>query len=227
MLRLTKIKARCTFQQPAFKWRQRGFTLIELLVSIAIMALISIGAFSFLSSTSQSSQTLNAHQQRLLTLERMQGVIANDLAQWVNRPIRDEQGDSLPAFVLDTSGALEFSRRGLSNPLDKTRSDLLRVRYEMRGTQFWRLTWATLDRIPGQQPFAAPLGPRGLQVQWRVQASPQARIERVWPSINSGATGQSQTVLTQGAPEVVELQLHIAPWGDIRRLYWMPGNDTQ
>lgn len=206
---------------------ERGFTLIELLIAIAIMAIITIGAFTFLTSTSQTSETLNAHQRRLLTLERMQGVISNDLTQFVNRPIRDELGDPMPAFMLDPSGAVEFSRRGLSNPLDKNRSDLLRVRYEVRGDQLWRMTWGTLDRIPGQKPYAAPLGPRGIKVRWRVQANPYAPIGSVWPSISSGATAQSQSVLTAGAPEVVELQFNLVPWGDIRRVFWLPGNDFQ
>ncbi|WP_146089172.1 type II secretion system minor pseudopilin GspJ, partial [Amnimonas aquatica] len=202
--------------------RERGFTLIELLVAMVIMALMSLGAFNFLSSTSRSAEHLGERQRDLLALERLQAVIASDLSQWVDRPIRDELGDSLPSFVLATDGSLEFTRRGLSNPLDKQRSDLLRVRYEIRDQRVWRLTWMTLDRLPGMKPVAAPLGPRGMTVGWRVRGSASARVESVWPSVSSGATGQSRSVLTQGAPQLVELRLNMAPWGDIRRLYWMP-----
>lgn len=206
--------------------RQRGFTLIELLVSMAIMALISMGAFGLLSSTSTTAERLSVRQQDLLALERLQSVLANDLAQWVDRPIRDELGDALPAFVLEPGGALEFTRRGLSNPLDKTRSDLLRVRYEVRDGRFWRLSWSTLDRLPGMRPMAAPLGPKGLGLRWRVQGDAGGKIGSVWPDTASGATGQSRTVLDQGAPEIVNLEMKIAPWGDIRRVYWMPGHDS-
>lgn len=205
---------------------QRGFTLIELLVAMAIMALISVGAFGLLSSTSTSAEHLASRQKDLLALERLQSTVASDLSQWVDRPIRDELGDGLASFVLEPGGALEFTRRGLSNPLDKTRSDLLRVRYEVRNGRFWRLTWTTLDRLPGMRPLAAPLGPKNLSLRWRVQGEAGGKIGSVWPDIASGATGQSRTVLDQGAPEVVNLEMKIAPWGDIRRVYWMPGHDS-
>lgn len=204
---------------------QRGFTLIELLVAIAIMAVLSVGAFNFLHSTSVASERLGKRQQELLALERLQGVIANDLSQWVNRPIRDELGDGLPPFVLEPGGALEFTRRGFSNPLDKTRSDMLRVRYELRDGRFWRLTWTTLDRLPGIKPVAAPLGPKGLSLRWRVLSQSDGKVGQVWPDTSSGASGQSRTVLDQGAPEVVNLEMRLPPWGEIRRVYWMPGND--
>ena len=73
--------------------RERGFTLIELLVAMVIMALMSLGAFNFLSSTSRSAEHLGERQRDLLALERLQAVIASDLSQWVDRPIRDELGD--------------------------------------------------------------------------------------------------------------------------------------
>lgn len=205
---------------------ERGFTLIELLVAITIMALISVGAFGFLSGTSRTAERLNDKQKELLALERMQSVIANDLAQWVDRPIRDELGDSLPPFVLSADGALEFTRRGLSNPLDKPRSDMLRVRYEMRGKQLWRLTWLTLDRMPGLKPIESPLGPQLEKLRWRVRSNNTSRIEEVWPPTSSGATGISGAVLDKGAPALLNLELDVPPWGDIRRIYLLPDNDN-
>lgn len=206
---------------------QRGFTLIELLVSIAIMALVSVGAFSLLTSTMVTGERVTARQQQLLGLERLQGVIANDLAQWVDRPLRYEFGDPLPPFVLAPDGSLEFTRRGLSNPLDKPRSDMLRVRYELRGDQLWRLSWNTLDRMPGMLPSSTPLGPAGVSLRWQVQAAPGSRQQSVWPSTDSGATGQSRAVLTAGAPEIVNLVLRLQPWGEIRRVYALPSHDPQ
>ncbi|MEL0028548.1 MAG: type II secretion system minor pseudopilin GspJ [Perlucidibaca sp.] len=205
---------------------QRGFTLVELLVAMAILAVLSIGAFQFLRNTSVSAQHLGQRQQDLLALERLQGVIANDLSQWVDRPIRDELGDSLPSFVLEPGGALEFTRRGFSNPLDRTRSDMLRVRYELRGDRLWRLTWTTLDRLPGMKPVAAPLGPKGMTLRWRVLARAGGKVGEVWPDISSGASGQSRTVLDRGAPEVVNLELKLPPWGNLRRVYWIPGHES-
>lgn len=204
----------------------RGFTLIELLVSMAILAIISLGAYSFLSSTSATALRVQERQAKLLALARLQGVIAQDLSQWVNRPIRDELGDALPPFVLEPDGSLEFTRRGLSNPLDKARSDLLRVRYEMRGKRLWRLTWNTLDRLPGQKPLAAPLGPKDVTLRWRVQAAPSSPVLSLWPATTSGANASNRNVVTEGAPEVVDLQLQVAPWGEIRRVFLLPSYDA-
>lgn len=207
--------------------RQRGFTLIELLVSMAILAVISLGAYGFLSSTSATALKVQERQARLLSLARLQGVIAQDLSQWVNRPIRDELGDPLPPFVLEPGGALEFTRRGLSNPLDKPRSDLIRIRYEMRGQRLWRLSWNTLDRLPGQQPLASPLGPEGLAVRWRVQNGPDAQVLAIWPATSAGANASNRNIVTEGAPETVDLQMQIAPWGELRRVYGLPGHDAR
>lgn len=206
--------------------RQRGFTLIELLIAIAILALVSAGAYRFLTQTSLTATRLQEREQRLLALSRLQSVLAGDLSQWVDRSVRDELGDPLPAFVLEPGGALEFTRRGLSNPLDRPRSDLVRVRYELRGDQVWRLTWTSLDRLPGQQPVAAPLGPRGVTWRWRVLSATGGRVEAVWPPPVSGGTATSRN-LSAGAPALVDLTLQIAPWGDLRRAYGMPGHDAQ
>jgi len=205
---------------------QRGFTLIELLVSMAILAIISLGAYGFLSSTSSTALRVQERQARLLSVARLQGVIAQDLSQWVNRPIRDELGDALPPFVLEPEGALEFTRRGLSNPLDKPRSDLIRIRYEMRGNRLWRLSWNTLDRLPGQKPLASPLGPEGLSLRWRVQAGPNAQVLSIWPAISAGANASNRNIVTEGAPQVVDLQMQVSPWGDLRRVYLLPGHDA-
>jgi general secretion pathway protein J len=203
---------------------QRGFTLIELLLAISILGLMSLGAYQFLANTSQSALRLNERQQELLAVERLQAVIAADLDQWVNRPIRDELGDPLPAFVLEPSGAMEFTRRGLSNPLDKPRSDMLRVRYEVREGRLWRLTWTTLDRLQGMKPLESPVGPKELQLQWRVQASPGTSVEQFWPPADAGGSARARSQ-TRGAPEIVNLDLDVEPWGRIRRIYWMPSND--
>ena len=205
---------------------QRGFTLIELLVSMAILAIISLGAYGFLASTSSTALRVQERQARLLAVARLQGIIAQDLSQWVNRPIRGELGDALPPFVLEPGGALEFTRRGLSNPLDKPRSDLIRIRYEMRGQRLWRLSWNTLDRLPGQKPLASPLGPDGLTLRWRVQAAPTAPVLSIWPETSAGANASNRNIVTEGAPNVVDLQMRISPWGELRRVYLLPGHDA-
>lgn len=205
---------------------QQGFTLIELVIAIAILALVSIGAYQFLTSTSLLARGVQLREQKLMSLARLQSVLENDLTQWVDRPVRDELGSQLPSFILDSAGNLEFTRRGLANPLDRNRSDLLRVRYELRGDQLWRLSWGTLDRLPGLQPLATPIGPRGVSLRWRVQADPGKPVQLIWPPLVAGATASNIGLANAGAPQIIDLSLRIAPWGELRRVYELPGHDA-
>lgn len=205
---------------------QRGFTLIELLVAVAIMALMSAGAYTFISSTSNTAARLQDRQAALLSIQRMQSIIANDLNQWVDRPIRDEFGDALPPFLLTADGALEFTRRGLRNPLDKPRSDLIRVRYELRQGVLWRLSWMTLDRLQGLKPVASPISPPMEQLRWRVMASNQSQTLQTWPPISAGSGAIRNAVVDQGAPRVINLDMVFEAWGQIRRVYRLPDNDN-
>lgn len=206
--------------------KQQGFTLIELLVAIAIMALMSAGAYRFIASTSSTAERLQNRQQALLDIQRMQSVITNDLSQWVDRPIRDELGDNLPPFLLTADGALEFTRRGLGNPQDKPRSDLLRVRYELRNGVVWRLTWMTLDRLQGLRPVASPIGPPVIEWRWRVMADGRSPLLQTWPPIAAGTSAIANQSIDQGAPKIVNLEMRLADWGAIRRVFRLPDNDN-
>lgn len=204
---------------------QRGFTLIELVVAMALMALTSLGAYQFLSSTTQTAERLGAQQTQLLALQRMQATISRDLGQWVNRPIRDTLGDPLPALLLTPEGALEFTRRGLSNPLDRQRSDLIRVRYELVEGRLVRQVWSSLDRLPGEQPQSSIISPPGLTIRWRVLDSVGGRVVDVWPPVSVAGTARVGANLNAGTPVAVNFDFTLAPWGSLRRVYVMPEND--
>jgi general secretion pathway protein J len=84
----------------------------------------------------------------------------------------------------------------------------------------------TLDRLPGLKPIESPIGPLLNKLSWRVRSSNISRVEEVWPPTSSGATGVSGAVLDQGAPALLNLEINVVPWGDIRRIYILPDNDN-
>ncbi len=79
--------------------KERGFTLVEMLVALALFAAIASMGVGLLRT---SVATQDAVQQRLGSMgaiNRLRAAMANDLAQAALRPIRDENGGALPAFV--------------------------------------------------------------------------------------------------------------------------------
>jgi len=130
---------------------QQGFTLLEILISVAIFALVSVATFSMLQQTMKSGERFDEKAAYLVELQRAHRLIQQDFSQVVSRSVRDEFGDELPAVMSEdvTWGtAIELTRAGRPNPLNKPRSNLLRLRYLFDGENLIRRTWKSLDRAP-------------------------------------------------------------------------------
>lgn len=122
---------------------ERGFTLVEMLVSLSIFAAIAAMGVGLLRS---SVDTQDAVQQRLKGmsgLNRVRAVMANDLAQAVQRPTRGPSGEAVPAFLGSSSG-FAFVHAGA--PSDgSARPDIERVGYALVGGEWRRATQPMLD----------------------------------------------------------------------------------
>jgi len=131
--------------------RQGGFTLLEILISVSIFALVSTATFSMLQQTIKASDIFDDKAAYLVELQRAKRLLQQDLTQVVPRSIRDEFGEVLPAVMSEDVNwgvAIELTRAGRSNPLEKDRSNLLRLRYFFDGEKLIRRTWKRLDRAP-------------------------------------------------------------------------------
>lgn len=136
-----------------------GFTLLELLVAIGIFALVSAMAYGGLIQVLNTRDRVEAERLFWRTMALTFRKLDEDLAQARLRPVRAEDGSSLPSFAgqpadVRALGApsLEFTRGGVPVFGTGARSDLQRVGYRLNEGRLSRLTWPSLDRAPQAKP---------------------------------------------------------------------------
>jgi general secretion pathway protein J len=105
-----------------------GFTILELLVAMMLFVLIGVGSHAMLRTLLNARETEVAHAEHLAQTQKALWVMAQDLAQM--------QVQSL--HIPDEGYAARFKRRGYSNPLGLSRSDVLEVGYRLDGTTLKR-----------------------------------------------------------------------------------------
>lgn len=124
--------------------RQAGFTLVEMLVALSIFAVIAAMGIGLMRS---SIDTQDAVQERLKVMggiNRLRAVMANDLAQAVQRPTRGAAGEAVPAFVGSPNG-FAFVHGGAGSLDGSPRPNVERVAYALVGGEWRRATQQMLD----------------------------------------------------------------------------------
>lgn len=124
--------------------RQAGFTLVEMLVALSIFAVIAAMGVGLMRS---SIDTQDAVQERLKVMggiNRLRAVMANDLAQAVQRPTRGAAGEAVPAFVGSPNG-FAFVHGGAGSLDGSPRPNVERVAYALVGGEWRRATQQMLD----------------------------------------------------------------------------------
>lgn len=198
----------------------RGFTLLELIIAIAIFSLISVMAYSGLYSAQLTSQRVEEAGERLSALQVAFSLIARDLQQSVNRPVRGAFGEIQMAFMGTRTGVgamLEFTRTGLRNPAAFPRSSLQRVAYAVEEDELLRLVWPSLDRGYGAEPVRTPILKGVRQVELRFMDIERNWVDQ-WPPMTLENTTES--VL----PVAVEVTIDTADQGKLVRLFRVPGD---
>lgn len=176
-------------------------------MAIAIFGVVAVIAYGSLSSLMDSKRGVEEHASRLASLQLAFQLMQRDLAQAVNRPVRDELGGSEDAMLLSSEGRLAFTRIGEDLPaVEKPRSRLERLEYQLRDDGLWRIRWRQLDRVQGAKADEMLLmeGIDGWQLRF---LDKQGSWHPGWPTTSGDL------------PAALELKLEHASWGQLRRVF--------
>ena len=149
--------------------RQQGMTLLEVMVALSIFSMISLAAYKVLSNVMSANVTVKASAENLHRIQQSYAHIERDMEQLVDRSVRISDELSSGPLVISAQGQqIDFTRGGRPNPLQLSRSSLLRVRYDIglspqdrEDTQTYlrRFSWSVLDRNNEAKPFIQLLMP--------------------------------------------------------------------
>lgn len=184
-----------------------GFTLLELLVAIAVFAVVATLAWRGLDVLARGALQLDEAAGRLARVQRGIDLLARDVRQAVDRPVRDAEGRPLAA-LLGEAHALELTRAGHGNALAQPRAELERVRWRRVDEALVRERWPVLDRGDRRAPTADPLLDGVTALDLRYFGS-DGRSHASWPPPRS---------TDAGLPRAVELRVTLADYRELRRV---------
>lgn len=201
----------------------KGFTLIELLVALAVFALMAAMAYGGLAAMLDAKAGIDQALDRGAQVRSAMFRLQSDLAQAVNRPIRDGFGDVRPAMLGSPDFGIEFTTGGWRNPLALPRSSLQRVAYRVdEENRLLRLHWRVLDRAQDGAPVESVLLEEVEALEWRYLTSAREWVGS-WPPANASGSAPIGYGANAGLPLAVELQIETGAWGDLRLLVAIAG----
>jgi general secretion pathway protein J len=211
--------------------RQAGFTLIEVLIAMAATVMIVTLAFMTFTNLLNGFEGLRAASKQSHEINRAWTLLSRDLRQFVNRPVRDELGTQESAFfggeLADNS--ISFTRLGWHNPNRLLRSHMQRVRYRLEDETLWRESYPVLDRTDETEAARVELlqGVLAFSVAFLGDGVPLDAGEfdsEDWPR-NWGLESFQQG--NTSPPEAIEITLELEGFGEVRRLFQIPGVSVQ
>ena len=208
----------------------RGFTLVEILIAMAITTLISVVAYTSLSSALSGAESLRSASGRAHDVNQALALLSRDLRQVVNRPVVDEFGQVVPALMGGEMARepLALTRAGWHNSSSASRSTLQRVRWWLEDERLWRGYFPVLDRTAGTEPVETAIleGVERFELRFlptlsAVESDRNDVIDRRnWR--DSWIADLSQPGQMPSPPAAIEVLMEVAGVGELRRTYVLP-----
>ncbi|MDW3094763.1 MAG: type II secretion system minor pseudopilin GspJ [Gammaproteobacteria bacterium] len=191
-----------------------GFTLIEVVVALAVFGIVGITAFSGLNAILKWQTDLELRSDQIKSIQLTLKYLERDINRSIARPIRDQYGDTQPAFSSDGESIMSLTYSGWRNPAGLLRSSLQRVAYEVNENQFKRHSWNRLDGAISEDAREVVLleEVKELEIEFLNQAN--AWVDQ-WPPLNSDST-------SIGLPRAVLISFEAQPIGKITRIITVP-----
>jgi general secretion pathway protein J len=202
---------------------QRGLTLVEVLVALGIFSAVSAIGLAGLNLAARGSEQLTEVEARIGELERLRGVLRQDLSFLVNRPVM-EADMNRPRPPLIGGRALEdispreeepllaLVRGGWTNPdARQPRAELQAVTYLLEEGRLVRRTRPFLDAV-ADTPYAEDVlleGAEELEIAFRSRGR--------W----SDETGRTEQ---EDPPSALRLRFVHPVFGEIENVFLIPGD---
>jgi general secretion pathway protein J len=142
---------------------QRGFTLIELLVALVILTVLSVAGYRSLDAVLQTRERVAVETRKWQHLAFFFSRMSQDIAQAVQRPVRDEDGAFYRAAwvgnavtVGENDAELIFTRAGIPDQGAALQAPQ-RIGYRLEQGTILLLRWPALDQAPRVKPARYPL----------------------------------------------------------------------
>lgn len=193
---------------------KRGYTLIEVMVALAVFAVMTLLATNGLYSVLQNRDVLNQKNQILATHQIAIAIISKDMAQIIDRPIIDANGQKQKSFRGNKS-YVEFTRTGFQNPLGQPLSSLQRVAYTWDDKGLQRKTWQVLDPVEVDENETQLLIPHAQAVKWHYINFQQKKLLD-WPPL---PTAETKDEPAPTFPDAVALEMELPQWGKLELLF--------
>lgn len=224
-------------RHPSQPITQRGFTLIEVLVAMAITAVVGVMAYATLNSSVDAVERSELQTRRLNDINTFFAIFSKDIRQVVPRPVRNEEGEMESALISQEGDlvGLRLTRTGWQNPRPEVfvRSQLQRVHYQLENKSLVRESFYMVDRAEGEpEPVRSELLDNVVSLKFRFLTEPRSggnhellkgEWTESWPPRTDNV--DQQQVASTLLPAMLEIQLELKDWGEIRRVYDLVLND--
>lgn len=199
----------------------RGFTLVELLIALLIFGVLSMLAYGGLDSVMKSRDRTESELHRLRQLQITFSQMQRDIEQLAARDGHDALGGRLLRLSAgqptDVDTLMQYTKTGFRNPAQQTRSYLQRVAWRLDDGKLYRMSWPYVDRAFDDQATSTLVIDHIREVKIRFMDT-KNEWHDLWPLPEALA---STNALSQ--PLAIEVTLTLEEWGDVVRLFKVPG----